>query len=72
MWQRVWAWLTEVAVRLFGHYGSQPIAKPSTEAQTVAPPEKVEEVVESITESELWRQVQLRGADCHEDLKHRS
>jgi len=63
MWQLVWEWITELAVRLMGHYGSQPIAKPSTEAQTLAPPEKVDEVAESIMESELWRDVQSRGGE---------
>jgi hypothetical protein len=57
MWASFWAWLTEVAVRLWGWYGSQPVAKPSTEAASPVPDEKVEDVCAAIEESELWAEL---------------
>ncbi len=64
-WAAFWGFVEAIAVRLWGYYKSQPLAKPSTTAASPVPEEKVEEVCETIEENELWKAVQSR----EEDLK---
>lgn len=63
MWAGVWSWLSGIMYWLLGHYKSQPVAKPATEAASSAPVEKVEEVCETIEESDLWKAVQQRNRE---------
>ncbi len=60
MWAGVWSWVADIIYRVWGYYKSQPVAKPSTEAATAAPDEKVDAVCESVMESDLWDAVQER------------